>query len=162
MSVDDLKRAQRAGWMIEGVTDDGILCRCPSAGCGLRVKMKFGGPIQHCDPGLYRDPRSIPIGSYEDLRCVLRDRREDLLLTIMEVEDIAGLTHGHLLKAEKENPTRTPGLDIISEWAAALGYEIVLRPTNLPQLSLRIISEIRQNRGRRLQARARRRRERER
>lgn len=162
MSVDDLQKAQRAGWIIEGCDDDGMLCRCPSAGCGLRVKIKYGGPIQSCDPGLNRDPRSIQIGSYEDVRKILRDRREDLLLTIMEVEDIAGLTHGHLMKAEKENPTRTPGLDIIAEWAAALGYEVVLRPTQLPKLSLRIIDETRRYRGRRLQERARRRRDRNR
>lgn len=160
MAVDDLKRAQRAGWIIEGVSDDGMLCRCPSAGCGLRVKIKYGASIQSCDPGLSRDPRAIPVGSYEDVRKLLRERREDLLLTIPEVEEIAGITKDHIAKAEKENPTRTPGLDIIAEWAAALGYEIVLRPTQLSALSLRLIDETRRYRGRRVQERERRRRQR--
>jgi transcriptional regulator with XRE-family HTH domain len=160
VSVDDLKRAQRAGWIIEGVDEDGMLCRCPSHGCGLRVKMKFGGPIQTCDPGLNRDPRSVPIGSYEDVRVLLRERREDLLLSIPELEEIAGLTKDHIAKAEKENPTRTPGFDLLSVWAQALGYEFVLRPAQLSPLSLRTIVETRQYRGRRLLERARRRRER--
>jgi len=161
MAVDDLKKAQRAGWIIEGADDDGMLCRCPSAGCGLRVKIKYGGPIQSCDPGLNRDPRAVPIGSYDDVRRLLRERREDLLLTIPEVEEIAGVTKDHFAKAEKENPTRTPGVDIIAEWAAALGYEIVMRPAQLSPLSLRLIDETRRYRPRRLQERARRRRSRQ-
>lgn len=161
MSVDDLKRAQKAGWIIQGVDDEGILCRCPSSGCGLQVRIKYGGPVQHCDPGLTRDPRSIPVGSYDDVRRILRDRREELLLTIPEVEEIAGTTKDHLAKAEKENPSRVPGFDIIAEWAEALGYEIVLRPAQLSSLSMRLIAETRRYRRRRLQERARRRQARE-
>ena len=161
MSVDDLKKAQAAGWMVEGALEDGILCRCPSHGCGLRVKIKYGAPIQQCDPGLSRHPADRPIGSYEEVRQLLRERREDLLLSIPEVEEIAGLTKDHLAKAEKDNPSRLPELDTILVWAQALGFEMVLRPTPLSNMGLRLIDETGRYRSRRVRARDRRRRARQ-
>lgn len=155
---DDLKEIQKAGWMVLGTLEDGVLCQCPSFGCGLKVKIKRGAKPQQCDPGLSRHPADRPIGSYEDARQLLRERREDLLLSIPEVEEIAGLTKDHLAKAEKDNPSRLPELDTIVVWAQALGYEIVFRPTQLSNMGLRLIAETSRYRGRRLQERDRRRR----
>lgn len=160
MALDDLLKIQRAGWIIESVDDYGTFCRCPSFGCNVRVKIKHGANVRACDPGLNRNPWDVPIGSYEDLRKFLRERREELLLTIPEVEDIAGLTADHLKKAEKDNPSRLPELGTIVLWAQSLGYEVVLRPTQLSKMGLRLIDETSRFRGRRVRERSRRRRQR--
>lgn len=158
MALDDLKNIQRNGWIIESVDDEGTFCRCPSFGCNLRVKIKHGTNVRSCDPGLTRNPTEVQIGSYEDLRMFLRKRREQLLLTIPEVEEIAGLTAYHIAKAEKDNPSRLPELGTIILWSQALGYDVVLRPTQLSTMTLRFIDETRRFRGRRVQERDRRRR----
>lgn len=144
MSMDDLKRVQRAGWLIVASDEDKTIAKCPANGCGLCVSIPHGAKVQSCDPGLVRAPSDIPVGNFEDLRQVLRDRRRELLLTIPETESVSGLSVDHIAKAEKENPVRLPNVDTVIYWAGALGFELVLRPTGLPPAALRIISETRQ------------------
>jgi len=149
MSMDDLKAVQAAGWTLIATDGDSTLAACPSFGCGVKVRIPHGKRVLSCDPGLNRGPRDIPIGSYEDMRKALRLRRQELELAIPEVEHIAGLARDHLAKAEKPNPTKLPNVDTTLWWAAALGYEVVLRPVDLPDIALRIISETRPQGSRR-------------
>lgn len=143
MSTEDLKRAQDRGWVIKSASDTAMTVQCPSHGCNLMAKIQYGGHVPQVDPCLSRAPDEQPIGSYEDLRLILRARRRELGLTITEIEEVAGLTKDHIAKAEKNDPTRIPGMDTISFWATALGYEIVLRRGPLPKVTLRTITETR-------------------
>ena len=143
MSLEDLERIQKAGWMIVAADDERTLARCPAYGCGLKVNIPHGSSVQACDPGLSRDAWDIPIGNYEDIRLVLKDRRQELLLTIPEVEDIAGLSVDHIAKAEKKDPARKPTIETMIYWAQALGFEILLRHTGMPKKTLRFIDETR-------------------
>lgn len=160
MAIDDLKKAQDAGWVLVGATDKYSICRCPSYGCGVKLRIPYGTTPQRCDPGLSRDPISEPVGSYDELRRKLRHRREEMLLSIPEVEDIAGLTVDHIKKAEKDNPSRIPEFDTLVLWAQALGFELVLRHSGLPNLGIRFIDDTRRWRPRRKKMRDRLRRER--
>jgi len=74
---------------------------------------------------------------------VLRDRREQLCLAQDEVEDCAGLTTGHIAKAEKVPPDRVMGLDHMKMWAEALGYDIVFRQKDLPMVTLGVMGRSR-------------------
>jgi transcriptional regulator with XRE-family HTH domain len=156
MSLKDLKKVQDAGWLIIASDDGGVLARCPSHGCGLKVRIPYGTNVQSCDPGLSRSPTDMPVGSFEDLRLFLQSRREELGLSISEIESISGLSVDHVAKAEKENPARLPNVDTVIYWANALGFEVVLRPAELSAMALRIIAETRplQPRRRKLYQRA--------
>ncbi|MFW8636972.1 helix-turn-helix domain-containing protein [Cribrihabitans pelagius] len=79
------------------------------------------------------------VGSYDGARMALRARREALGLTISEVEELAGATVDHLAKAEKDGSSKLPNAQLLLEWAQALGYEVVLRPTELPAYTRRVI-----------------------
>lgn len=139
--------------MIVAASDEDMICRCPSRGCGLKARFKFGDNIPSCDPALNRDTSSIPIGSFSDLRKVLRSRREELRLSINDTEEIAGLSVDHIAKMEKDRPDRIPNLDTIIHWANALGLEITLRPTEMTPFALRRLQETRhlaERRGRRI------------
>jgi len=139
MVVDRIKEAQRKGWVVIGVETGSIFLRCPSYGCGLKCKVLNGEPIPSVDPMLSRNPVDMQVGSFADMQSALRERREELCLSISEVEDAAGLAHGHIGKAEKDNPSREPQIGIILEWAQALGFEVVLRRADLPPLTQRLI-----------------------
>jgi transcriptional regulator with XRE-family HTH domain len=66
-----------------------------------------------------------------------RQRRHQLGLSIVEVEDCAGLTADHIAKAETGRPVN---IDTAISWLGALGYEIVLRPVDLPAITLRFVA----------------------
>lgn len=158
--IERLMQIQRAGWRVEVPLQDSVVVRCPAYGCGLRATIKDDDPVQGCDPNVQRSSHDIPIANFEQTRSLLKQEREKSLMTLSEVEAAAGLTSGHLNKAEKENPQRQPTLDTLVLWAGALGYELVLRPKPLTKLSCRIRVETIQNRPRRLGRRDRQREER--
>lgn len=141
MDIRFLKLIQARGWRIFKVGQRSCVAQCQAEGCGLKVSFTDADLVpQARGRGESLDK---PIRDFETLRIVLRDRRQDLALTIKDVEHIAGLTVDHLAKFEKDNPSRNPTLGIIIPWAQSLGYELVLRPVEMPNISLREVADTR-------------------
>lgn len=141
MDPKSLKAIQNAGWEIAAVKEDACFVRCPSKGCGMVARIQNGAKIpKRIAPSAVGEVR---LEQYSDIRDALRDRRKDLRLTNVEVEEVAGLTSGHIAKAEQENPHRFITLPVLISWANALGYRIALVPDELPSVTLRMISDTR-------------------
>lgn len=138
-----VKKVQTAGWHITSVTEDAVVGSCPSVGCGLKAKLEPGGIVPDVDPGCRRNRLDEPVEDYDDIRRALRGRREDLGLTIREVEEIGGISVDFLAKFEKDDPSKTPNAQTLIEWAQALGYEIVLRPGQLTPYAVRTLCDTR-------------------
>lgn len=142
MKREFLDQVQSAGWHISGAEENTVIGSCRAHGCTMRARLREGASIpQVCSP--FSNPSDIPVRSFDDIRTVLRQRREDLALSIPEVEHASGMAYDHLAKCERPNPTRIPNIQIVAEWAASLGFELVLRPSSLPPISLRIICDSR-------------------
>lgn len=137
-----LKEVQAAGWRIERVNPDDVVAGCPQPGCGLKVKLTPKSPIREACPAPTVAPEVV-VRTFEDARKVLRPRRDALFLTIKEVEEVAGMAVDYLAKFEKDNPSKYPNVQTFIEWAQTLGYEVVLRPAELPPLALRVIADTR-------------------
>lgn len=138
-----IKTVQDKGWRVDAVTESSVICKCPAAGCSLRAEIQENGHVPAVDPGQRRDMIDQPIASYDDIRRMLRSRREELRLAMSEVEDIAGFSSDHLAKIEKESIERQPNAQMLIEWANALGFEIVLRPAPLTPFAVRVICDTR-------------------
>lgn len=143
MDAKFLKDVEGAGWSIEAVDDDSVIGKCPSVGCQMRAKLDHGKRIPQVDPGCRRDILDRKVGSYDEVREILRERREGLGLTIREVEEIAGCAVDHMAKAEKDGPVKVPNVQLLVEWMQALGLELVVRPGELPAYTRRVIVETR-------------------
>lgn len=146
MTVDQkfLRDVQAAGWQIKAADQSKVVAGCPRAGCALKILLRPDAPVPDtCKPG--PDLAEVTVRTYEDARVFLRARREALNLTIKELEEVAGASVDHLAKAEKNNPSKLPNAQLLVEWAASLGYEVVLRPASLPPMALRYISDTRQH-----------------
>jgi transcriptional regulator with XRE-family HTH domain len=142
LDADFLRAVQRAQWLIKAADEGSVIARCPRAGCTLTVRLSPGNPIpQTCRVG--PDLLEKVVQSFEDARLFLRERREDLALSIRDVEEVAGVATDHLAKWEKDGPSKIPNTETFLEWAASLGYEVVLRPAPLPPVALRAIIETR-------------------
>lgn len=126
--MDDkfLAKIQEAGWSILSVGEMHCVGQCPNEGCNVRISLRDGAEIPKCQ-GRGEDFTETTINSYDHLRREARERRAQLGLAMYDVEEIAGLADGHLLKIEKDNPSRTATVRIVVEWAEALGCELVLR-----------------------------------
>ena len=138
-----VKEVQQRGWHVEAVTDEDVIGRCPSIGCGLRAKLNQNARIPDVDPGCRRSRIDKPVHNFEDVRKAMRQRREELALTIHEVEEIGGITVDYLAKFEKENPSKIPNASLLFEWVQTLGYELVLRPIEMTPYAIRTICETR-------------------
>ena len=145
MDAKFLKELQDSGWHIEHVSEESAICKCPSVGCGLRAKLTQGAHIPKVDPGHRRDLLDHPISQYDDIRRILRERREGLGLTIREVEEVSGMAGDHLAKAEKDDFVKVPNANVMIEWAQSLGFEVVLRPSGLPTYTRRVVAESRKS-----------------
>ena len=137
-----LKDVQNSGWSILAVTEGACIGRCPTSGCSMKALMTEGKPIPQRVVA-YGPSLDMPVGGYDEAREVLKARREELLLTIQELEIVSGIAETHAAKFERAEWTRQPNTETFIEWAAALGYEVVLRPVDLPPITLRMISETR-------------------
>lgn len=137
IDAEFLREVQRRGWSVESVTGDACIVRCSTVGCGVRVKLRPGGPIQ---PRASDFSPGVPVESYTALVQFLRDRRDDLALSAAETEEAAGLSVDHVLKAEQVPPKRTMSLDFLLLWIQALGYRLVLEPVGLPAITLHKIA----------------------
>ena len=143
MSVEQnfLRDVQRSGWQVEAVDAHGCVARCGSPGCKVRVKLRQGAAIpQRCSSGA---DQAVPLTDYDTARVFLRGRREDLHLTIAEVEEVAGMTPDRLAKCERDDWSKMPNAQTFFEWAQALGYRVVLEPAALPPLMLSVIAQTR-------------------
>jgi transcriptional regulator with XRE-family HTH domain len=151
VSPEYMRAAQGKGWNIISCDEEHILAACPRAGCGLQIKLRAESKI----PETVR-PRpalaEITVAQFDDARAGLRARREQLCLSIKDVEDAAGLATDHLAKFEKDDFSKIPNAQTFIEWANALGYTVTLRPTGLPPVTLGIISRTRMLLRKRLQS----------
>ncbi len=138
-----LRTVQEAGWHIESASEKAVTGRCPAQGCQQCATLKPGDDIPAVDPDGHRDRRDIPVETFDDLRGHLRQRREQLGLTIKETEEIGGIAQDHLAKFEKDDSRRLPNAQTAIEWAQALGYQVVLRPGPMTALGLRTIADTR-------------------
>lgn len=138
-----VREVQKAGWHVESVNLDDVVARCPSVGCGLRAKLSQSAKIPEVDPGCRRSVIDLPVHDFEDIRKALRTRREELALTIREVEEIGGIAVDYLAKFEKDDPSKYPNAMLLIEWAQTLGYELVLRPAEMTPYAIRTICDTR-------------------
>ena len=138
-----LKDVQRSGWHIEKVEPDHVIGKCPSHGCALRAKLAQGAKVPAVDPSQDRDKLDEPIESFDQLRRIMRARREGLGLTMHEVEELAGMSVDFVAKFEKDNPSKLPNMQTTLEWIQSLGYEVVIRKATMPPLTLRTICDTR-------------------
>jgi transcriptional regulator with XRE-family HTH domain len=137
-----LKEVQSAGWPIERVNRDNVVVGCPNAGCSVNVRLRSGSRIPGaCDSG--DQPKQQVVTVFDDARVFLRGRREQLRLTIRDVESISGMADDFLAKFEKEKPSKYPNVQTFVEWAQSLGYQVVLTPAEFPPLALRVLAETR-------------------
>ena len=142
VNQDFLRALQSAGWLIKAVDEDKATVSCPRSGCGLNLTYRPGRKIhQSCA----KEPTiaECPVRGFDDARVFLRQRREDLALSIKDVEEVAGMAVDHLAKFEKDDSVRIPNAQIFFEWVQALGYQVVLKPAELPVYALRIVAESR-------------------
>lgn len=145
-SMTFLKSIEERGWMVETADKGGCIAKCKTPGCSMRIRIKEGGVIPYREVGP-KHSLDQPIHSFDDVRNVLRDRRENLGLIISEVEEVAGIAGDHIAKFEcdgYQKHARIPNVQTFLYWANALGYEVVLRPSVLPAVTCRRISETRE------------------
>jgi len=151
VSPEYMRACQAKGWNIISADEEHLFAACPRAGCGLQIKLREGGKIPQTDrpmPAL----AEIAVEQFDDARMGLRERREQLGLSIKDVEDAAGLATDHLAKFEKDDFTKIPNAQTFIEWANSLGYTVTLRPTGLPPVTLGIIASTRHYLRKRLQS----------
>lgn len=142
MDQSFLKDVQLRGWPIERVNLDDVVVGCPNDGCSVKVRLKNGSKIPDpCNTGAKL--RYQVVNVFDDARTFLRSRREELRLTIRDVESISGMADDFLAKFEKENPSKYPNVQTFVEWAQSLGYQVVLTPADFSSLALRVIAETR-------------------
>lgn len=133
---------QREGWHIKAADAEKVFAACPREGCGLIVALKSGARIPQACKGQAAMAETV-VDQYDTARRFLRERRMSLHLAIIDVEDIAGMARDHAAKFEKDDPSKVPNIETFLLWAQALGYEVVLRPGELPRKALAIISDTR-------------------
>lgn len=140
-----LKEIESRGWIIEACDETSCIAKCRSTGCGMRLRLAPGKaiPLNIPDQGYVVD---LAVESFDQVRQILRDRREGLTLSIQELEQASGLADDHILKFERDNwqdSGRMPNTETFIAWAQSLGYQVVLRPTSLPAITLGLISSTR-------------------
>jgi transcriptional regulator with XRE-family HTH domain len=143
MDARFLRSVQDAGWLISSANQQYVLAECPNAGCGMTALLKRGTVIPQACQGPSR-LKEVALDSFQHGRVELRRRREEMALTIKDLEEIAGAAGDHFAKAEKDDPSKVPNAQIFIEWAHSLGYDVVLRPGRpLTPLATRIIADSR-------------------
>ena len=137
-----LRDVQAAGWIIKAVDEGQVIARCPRDGCPMLAALKPGGTI----PNVCRSAPSlmtVPVDTYAAGRQFLRARREELGLSIAELEECIGLTKDHLAKMEPDDPQRIPNIMTFIEWAQGLGFRVQLQHDGLPPVTLRTVAQTR-------------------
>lgn len=141
MKPEDLKSIQQRGWTIVAVDREGCTVKCPTRGCQMRARFKKDGAVPNRDVPTYSGDQVVK--SFDDVREAMKARRQELGLTIAEVEHISGISADYLAKFEKTEHLRRPGVGTMIDWATALGVDVVMRLGELPPVTLRWISDTR-------------------
>jgi transcriptional regulator with XRE-family HTH domain len=134
-----IEAIEGAGWIVDTIDQESCVVRCPKQGCVMRARVSSADQVP--PRAKQDDSYGFTVTAYNFLRKYLRERRRKLRLSITEVEAMAGLADGHLLKMEKNLPARTPQFDTIMLWAQALGIRITLMPGPVPPHLKRAIAE---------------------
>jgi hypothetical protein len=101
-----LREIQRHGWLIESVGETDCVVKCPVEGCGMRTRLKKGRKVPpRLNPAVHL---SEVAESFDGIRAALRARRQELCLSITEVEEAAGMTEAHLAKFERPGVFQDP------------------------------------------------------
>lgn len=144
-----IRRVQDAGWHVVAADLESVWIGCPRGGCNLRTRLKAGGAI----PTVCRSAPPIATITVDDYmrvaRPALRDRRQQLGLTIKDVEEVSGIADDHLAKMEKDDPSKIPNILTFIDWARSLGFQLVLVPDAMPQVTITKIAETREAQERR-------------
>jgi transcriptional regulator with XRE-family HTH domain len=133
---------QKAGWRIVAADDHCVTCACGNPGCSLKIKLEPAKPI----PRPWDESSVVAwerVTDADGLRRSLRNRREELGLTIPEVEEGIGLVDGHLGKIEKDYPSKIPNVMTLLWLMRCLGLAMYIAPYELPHPMLRTISATR-------------------
>lgn len=142
LGIEFMHRVQRQGWSIVSADESGVTARCRARGCAMGARLSLDGHVPKvCKPDT--GPQEITVEVFEHIRVTLKARREELQLTIAELEDIIGMARDQIAKCERENPSRIPNVQTIMEWGEALGYRFAMIPANLPAITLRHIETTR-------------------
>lgn len=142
LTPEFMRQIQQAGWVIVAADEEVVIGACPRAGCGLKVRLQEGReipPTENPKPAV----AEVVVRQFDDARLAFRERREQLGLSIKDVEEMAGLAVDYLAKFEKDDVVKIPNAMTFIEWAQALGYTLVFRSTGLPLYSLRVIAQTR-------------------
>lgn len=139
-----LRDIQRAGWLIRFVDEGSAIVGCPRQGCGTMLKLRSGVKIPDAC-GRMPEWEEVIVTDNASLTRALKNRRVMLGLSIAEAEECAGVATDHWAKAEGNHPQRQMMSQIVCEMAAALGYDLILRPRSegLPTVTLGVISRTR-------------------
>lgn len=144
-SVDTkfLKDIQKAGWSVVSATDTEVIGQCGNVNCQLRAKLTEGSFIPStCEGRSHRvfEPQIFDLQSWIE---VLRDRRQQLCLSIRDVEAVIGHATDSVAKYESQKSDKVPTVEFMFLWSQAVGLDFLARPTNLSNYAVRIISETR-------------------
>lgn len=142
MPVDKkfLQDVQKANWAIVEANDRCVVGKCTGAHCGLRAQLTPGAPL----PTVGSCSSALIVNSFEDLKQILHNRRNELTLSISDTEHASGFADDHLRKMDTPSPTKIPNLQAAIDWANTLGYNLALVPTDLPTATLNIMAETRE------------------
>ena len=137
-----LAKVQAAGLMVRRVEEKHLVAQCQVQGCGMLMKLSILDQVP--DHGRdFRRANSWDVPTYDDMRKILRRRREEISLTIAEVEDIVGFANDHLAKIENDRATRIPNAMTLFDWIHALGFQVALVPGEMPATTLQTIADTR-------------------
>lgn len=130
-----LRDVQDEGWHVEQVGTEEVIARCPREGCGMRAKLSSAAPVPSIDHDWTGRGYFDQVSFYAEWQNVLRGRREELGLTLHELEDVLGVATDYLAKAEKPSPAKIPNLQTALDWASALGLRVVIVPGPIQEAS---------------------------
>lgn len=142
MKVDQkfLQAVEEAGWVLAYVRADQCSVMCPRSGCDLRITLRPGAPVPN-SAGAMPETKEIAFDSYDAWRKFMVDRREQLGLSIKDMEAIAGVADDHLAKIE--TAVKIPNLETAIMLSQAAGIEIFARFSPLRKIAQRTIIETR-------------------
>lgn len=144
IDMNFIRLLQSRGWQVVEVGEDSCRVRCRATGCGLMAVLKSSGHVPQVDPQKNRNVLDIDVRNYDDLLNALRQRRQDLKLSIREIEAACGLADDHLAKIEKPGSVKIPNAQIAIDLCNTLGFDVVLRPSDLPRPTIQKILETRE------------------
>lgn len=144
MDTKFLQRVQAAGWIIRHADMSGGVVYVSPPGYDLVVKLSAGAKI----PVISDLPASpARLETFDDLRQIWRQRRQELGLTHEDVEHIVGCTPSHYAKVERDTwnsadvkTRRMPNAQFAMDISAGLGLPLFVDRGQLPPVTLRAMA----------------------